>query len=381
MISHKLCRRFVPVVVLLGLLLSACGSRMIVDESNEDTGLFTSMLVDGADNPIIAYFDKKERTVKLALCDDPLCNEFEIKVIDDEGAVGQYPSLVLDEQGFPVISYYDMTKKALKIAVCQDARCDAIERKILDQTGKAGEYNSLQLTSAGCPVISYFDDENEHLKLAICGDPACADVLLTTVDDGEDVGKSTSLALTADDRAVISYYDEENAYLKLAVCNDAECSDPVLRTFVSGEADAGEYNSIALLDNGHPIIAYNEVLESGAVSSGALKLINCMDPLCEGATTTTVDESRTGEVGAHNSMVLNSDGYPVIAYWHGPGRGVRIAACRDEACNRRSIRKSGFDWGGQHISVALNSKGRIYFSIYETRPAQNRLVLYRPRFP
>lgn len=365
------------------LLLSACIGRSIVDQTTKETGLQSSIVLDANGVPMMAYFDKTERMVRLAVCANAHCKTAEIVVVDNEGATGQYPSMTLNAQGHPVISYYDMTKKSLKLSVCQDLACSDVRRVLLDDpdSEKFGEYSSLKLNAAGHPVISYYDADKRNLKLIVCHDPLCASYDNILVDGAQKVGKSTSLQLAVGDHPVISYFDEDNGYLKVAICQDALCSDPVLRTFVSGEAEAGEFNALALNAKGHPVISYQEHDSTTDPAMDSLKVVVCQDPLCQGAVSNTVDKRKGALLGTYNSMVLNSKGHPVIAYWDAELHAVKIARCRDETCTRVARSRVGFDWGLQFTAIVADENDKVYVSCAEVRPNKTRLVLIRPLFP
>jgi hypothetical protein len=355
-----------------------------VDETTTETGLHSSLLIHENGLPIIAYFDKTDRVVKLALCDDMKCGNPQVVVVDDDGAVGQFPAMVVNAEGNPIISYYDMTGKSLKLAFCQDPVCS--ERSyvsIVDPTSeKYGEYNSLQLNSQGFPVVSYFDADNENLNLAVCDDAQCASYITTVVDDSEEVGKSTSLALTDQDVPVISYFDDENEYLKAAICQDPTCTEePTIRFFASGEAESGEFNALALDDQGRPVIAYQYHNDAAEPLHGAAMILFCSDRQCSDVSNVTIDDNRGAAMGSHMSMALTSEGHPVVAYWDDAGRQVKVAICRDAMCNRTGMRRVRFDWGLQYVSLALDGEDQVFFSAHEVRPNKKRLVLYHPRFP
>lgn len=368
-------------LLVMVLLVTACGRRVVLDEESDEVGLQADLALNSEGLPRVAYFDKSNRLIKLALCVDARCSEFEIVVIDEEGAVGQYPSLVLTDQDMPVVSYYDMSKRALKVAMCQDAGCDAIERVILDETGKVGEYSSLRLNAQGAPVISYYDAENKTLKLAVCQDVACADVTLVVVDDTGKVGKYTSLALAEGDRPVISYYDEENEDLKIALCQDALCSAPTLKILAGGATEDGEYNALALDDADRPRVAYQHYDGDADPVVGAIKLAACEDAACTSVSHAEVDRKKGDRLGAYNSMVLDSDDRPIIGYWDPAGHAMRVALCRDATCDRSRTRRYVFDWGAQYASVGVNSDDKVYLSCYEVRPNKRRLLLFRPYVP
>lgn len=376
----------IKILLWVGLVVvfTACGGRTIVDETTTETGLHSSLLIDENGSPMIAYFDKTDRMVKLALCDDAVCGNPQIVVVDDDGAIGQFPSMVVNAEGNPIISYYDMTGKSLKLAFCQDPVCSTRSYvSIVDPTSeKYGEYSSLQLDSQGIPVVSYFDADNENLNLVVCEDPQCATYTTTVVDDSEEVGKSTSLALTDQDVPVISYFDDENEYLKAAICQDPTCTEaPTIRFFASGEAESGEFNALALDDQDRPIIAYQYHNDAAEAVRGAAMILFCTDRQCSDVTNVTIEDKRGSVMGSHMTMALTSDGRPVLAYWDDAGRQVKVAICKDAQCSGTRTRRVRFDWGLQYISVALDGEDHVFFSAHEVRPNKKRLVLYHPRFP
>lgn len=186
-----------------------------VDNSADDSGLFTSLQLDGSGFPVIAYYNANADSVMLAHCVDVFCaGAAATHTVDGSSFVGfDGISLELDASGFPVMSYYDLTNQRLMLAHCKDADCaNPATINVVDDSANVGQYSSLELDGS-LPVISYYDDTNGDLKVAFCSDPNCAAAVIQVVDSADNVGMDTSLVVGS---AYISYYDITNGDLKFA---------------------------------------------------------------------------------------------------------------------------------------------------------------------
>ncbi len=156
--------------------------------------------------------------------------------------------------------------------------------------------------------------------------PHCLDRLpaaLTTVDSPENVGKDTSIAIGQDGLPVISYRDVGNGHLKVAHCNDAACTSATLVT-VDSAGQVGQYTSIAIGQDGLPVISYYDA------PNRDLKVAHCNDATCASATVDTLDSP--GEVGWYTSIAIGQDGLPVISYYDIGNTGLKVAHCNDATC-------------------------------------------------
>ena len=78
----------------------------------------------------------------------------------------------------------------------------------------------------------------------------------TTVDSPGLVGLHTSIAIGNDGFPVISYHDVTNGNLKVAKCVNAACTGSSTKTTVDSTNLVGEYTSIAIGNDGFPVISY-----------------------------------------------------------------------------------------------------------------------------
>jgi hypothetical protein len=114
---------------------------------------------------------------------------------------------------------------------------------------------------------------------------------------------------------------------------------------------AGTNPSLVLDSAGNPVIAYYDVATSD------LMLARCDDPTCvNGVSIQTVDSGDS--VGQWPSLELDSNGYPVITYSaQAPSGTLRLARCNDLYCagGDEFIRNMGYE--STYTSLELDSSG------------------------
>jgi hypothetical protein len=247
----------------------------------------TSVAINTDGFPVIAYDASAGFTadsIKLITCNDLACTggDETVNTVHDPSEYVGASSLAIGLDGFPVISYFmqHIIPTTLMVAKCNDPECGGSDETIttLDGPGVVGTHSSIAIGEDGFPVISYRGPSS--LKVAKCNDDACTggDESITTVDDAGDVGEYTSIAIGLDPFPVISYFDRTNGALKVAKCNDAACSgnDETISTVDDPADSSGFQTSIAIGDDGLPVISYWQYAEDGAF----LKLVHCGDSDC-----------------------------------------------------------------------------------------------------
>ena len=122
------------------------------------------------------------------------------------------------------------------------------------------------------------------------------------------MGFHTSIAIGADGLPVISYQDQTADALEVVKCGNATCSAGNTISVVDDPANlVGLYTSIVIGTDGLPVISYHDE------TAGALMVARCGNAACSaGNTITTVDD--TDVVGAFTSIAIGTDGFPVISY-------------------------------------------------------------------
>ena len=239
------------------------------------------------------------------------------------------------------------------------------------------DYTSIAATADGRLVVSYRNSTNGDLMFTMCDLPgtgcdADTDWLTpVTVDSGGQLGRDTSIAVNANGDPVISYYDAApNDDLRFAICDLSatgcdQDTDWTKYTVDSG-GQVGQYSSIAVDANGDPVISYNDA------GSDDLKFARCdmsatsCDQDTDWTLKYTVDSS--GTAGQHNSIAVNADGDPMIAYRDGTTLAFAICdmsatgGCDQAGDWTKDIQVQGA--GGQYTSIAVDGNGDPMISDY-----------------
>jgi len=336
-------------------------------DSAGDIGFYTSIAISNDDNPIISYFDSATDDLKVVHCTSPSCSTQDTPVtLDSAGDVGFYTSIAIGSDGNPIISYYDLSNGDLKIVHCTSPSCNLFDNPwgeglILDSAGDVGFYTSIAIGNDGNPIISYYDFTNDNLKVVHCTSPSCSTQdTPVTLDSAGDVGNYTSIAIDNDGNPIISYYDLSNTDLKFVHCTSPSCSTQDTPVTLDSAGDVGEYTSIAISSDGNPIISYYDF------TNGDLKIVHCTSPSCSTQDTPVTLDS-AGDVGFYTSIAISSDGNPIISYYDFTNGDLKIVHCTSPSCSTQDtpvvLDSAGDD--GFYLSSTIGKDGNPIISYYD----------------
>jgi len=348
-------------LALAGLLLtdgSTEASTITSPDTTGNVGEYTSLALDASGNPVISYYNTSSDDLKVLHCDDPNCQGIETPTSPDTtGNVGQYTSLALDDSGNPVVSYYDVTNGDLKVLHCGNANCTAGNSVTSPDpdaaTRDVGKYTSLVLDGSGNPVVSYYDATNGDLKVLHCDDPNCQGVETPTSPDTTDwVGWDTSLVLDTSGNPVVSYrYHTADGDLKVLHCGNANCSAGNSITSPDTAGDAGWSTSLALDASGNPVVSYYVGIARD------LKVLHCNDSNCAGGDESITSPDTAGDVGYYTSLALDTSGNPVVSYYDVTNQNLKVLHCGDANCAAGNSITSPDKGGWNGTSLALDAAG------------------------
>jgi hypothetical protein len=306
------------------------GNSIFAPETFGTVGEFSSLALDASGRPVISYYNGSFAVADLHIlhCGNANCTAANsITAPDTAGQVGLFTSLVLDDAGNPVVSYWDATNSVLKVLHCDDSNCapggDSVTSP--DTTGDVGYASSLALDGAGRPVVSYYDFTNGNLKVLHCGDINCASGnSIRSPDTIGDVGAQSSLALDVSGRPVMAYYDSTNGDLKVLHCSDANCASGNTITAPDTTGDTGSDLSLVLDASGKPVVSYSDN------TAGNLKILHCGNANCTGGN--AIATADTDGVGLYTSLKLDASGDPAVSYYDSTNGDLKVLRCDDFSC-------------------------------------------------
>ena len=312
---------------------AACsgGNTLASPDTANNVGQHTSLELDASGKPVVSYFDASLLNVKVLRCGDTACTSANTITSPDasmSNSTGLYSSLALNG-GNPVVSYFQVPNDGLRVLRCNDATCGSWGATFADvgSGNIVGLYTSIALDSSGFPVVSYYDETNSDLKVIHCGDATCSSGnTITSPDIGNTVGQYTSLVLDADGHPVVSYYYQTGGDLKVLHCGDATCSSGNTVRSPDTAGDVGKYSSLRLDASGNPVVSHYDA------SGGNLRVLRCGDTTCTNGNVTMTPDS-AGNVGQHTSLALDGNGYPVVSYYDATNGMLKLLHCGDSFCS------------------------------------------------
>ncbi len=325
-----------------------------------DVGSFTSIAIGADGNPLIAYYDTTNTSLKVAHCDNAACTQATSTTLDSDGLVGQSPSIAIGADGYALVAYYDTTNTNLKMVHCTNTACTTFGTPVtLDATGAVGENPAIAIGADGLGLIAYTaGTPSWDLKVAHCNQTACTTATTGTADATQEVGLYPAIAIGADGFGLISHYDNTNGALRVVHCTNADCTSTWDRTVVDTTGTVGLASSVAIGADGYALIAYN------VLSSASLKAAHCTNTAC--TTSSAPVTLATGSVGLSGiSIVIGRDGHGLIAYPDENSGDLKAAHCTNTACSAATLAmldSPGNVGGDPSLAIGVDGRAIIAYS-------------------
>ncbi len=416
----------------------------IVTSAN-DTGRYVTIRLDGSSYPMISFEDWTNRDQMYLHCNDTACAGGDDTPVTIDSGTADYSEMEINSSGFPIF-VYDAAPYP-RIAACADANCSSNTKTYLGlynvynfsfakfefdssgniaavgySRGQDGQYDVNLYTTkpklkqaydadfdfgTGSFSVSawfkakrtgktqnnillsrYDTDQGFKLWLDYGGQPcfgidddsswgpddrACPTLpnYISNVDNSNTTSAlNLSPQLDSSGYPVIAINDGSTQLdLELIHCTDANCSGTKNFASIDSAGDVGRTPSMVLDSSGYPVIAYHDN------TNNDLKLVHCGDANCSaGNTINTVDS--TGDVGDWPSLKLDSSGYPVIAYDDNGSGDLKLVHCNDANCSggdESIVTVESTNDVGNNPSLQLDSSG--YPVIAHTDVTNNDLRL------
>ena len=315
-----------------------------------------SSLAIGSDGlPVISYFDDTNDDLAVMKCGNAACTSGNtVTKISDPGgdSWGAETNIAIGNDGYPVIAHWNSTDTDLAITKCSNASCSSNTTTKFAEADATGRAPAVVIGTGGLPVVVYRNTTDTDLMISECTTESCT-ALNTIQDSSGNYGSYADIVLGSDGFPIISHRDSGNSDLAITKCSTANCSSRSTATvaFTSGGFDT----SIAIGTDNFPIVTSMD-----NSSSEVLNIVKCGNTACSsGNTTTTIDPA--DNVGRWSSVVIGSDGLPVISYINFTGNNLVVTKCGVASCasgnTTTTFTGAGFNVGIEYTSIAVPADG------------------------
>lgn len=322
----------------------------IIDNSNDDTGLYSAITTGDGGSIHIAYYDRTNSQIKYVSSIDG----FQPQIAGTNAGIRS--DITVDSNGDAHITYYDNSTGQLYYSTNKSgAWSGGIS---IDKDSVVKDFISIHIASTGSVNISYYDSKNGDLRYATCmtqcEDPA--NWSSTVIDETGDTGWFNLISEDPVNGEIhISYFNFSDKSIKHAMCNSAcNSKDNWKVEDIVSSGDAGIYNSMVIDSNGDIHTSY--------IAGGFLKYaVNRTGKWFS----TVVD--REGGRGKATSIAVDPVDLSIhIAYYDAIEKGIKYATCSTN-CEvfenwQHIIVKKGSGGGMLHPSIKIDMNEAIHIS-------------------
>ena len=236
--------------------------------------------------------------------------------------------------------------------------CTDLFTAVEDVTNVVGLHTSIAIGSDGLPIIAHQDGTAEDLRVTHCGSTACsaANVSTTAYASPNLVGRWASLAIGSDGLPVIAHQDATAQTVVVTHCGNVTCTAGNTTNIADYGYFGGEHTSMVIGTDGLPIIAHHDTGLDG------LRITRCGDVACVSNQSSTID-APAGGAGAYAAIAIGLDGLPVVSHRTNSSQALRITHCGNAGCTAGNVSTTvPGAFGGTLSSIAVPADGRPVIS-------------------
>jgi hypothetical protein len=350
-----------------------------------DVGHYASVALGSDGLPVISHYDDGNDDLMVTHCDDAQCQTRTTTVVADgfegshnagagSGDAGAQCQIAISGDGNPIIAYQE-DGIMLRTAHCNEPACTTPPFVLeIDHPGgsNTGLENSITVLPDGRPLIAWgrFSTATPGLYASDCDTFSCNGSDARRLYPGT-ANRATAITIGGDGLGLIAFRDSGPDDLLVAHCDDVGCDSAAVQLLDNGTV--GEGNAIATGTDGFGIISYRDFV------SNELKVVHCTNAACstfDGPY--TLDSS--GTVGAYTSIAIGDDGMPLIAYFDQTNEDLKLAHCNDAACSSGAFIRTLDSAGavGFALDIATASGGRFYVAYRDATNSDLKLAVCAP---
>jgi len=293
----------------------------------------------------------------------------------NDGLFHRSMSMAIATDGLPIIAVEDYWNY-LNIFKCSNLACTSgeITSTIYYGSDYNGKAASLAIGTDGLPIISHGNYSNNNLLVTKCHDSDCSSYSNSEISyGGDNIGNATSIAIAPDGLPVISYINFTDGDLMITKCGNNACSSGNTTTQISDADNIYLWGgtSIVIGTDGLPIISYME--DTG---TDTLKVTKCGNAACSSGNTTTQITGGTDNIGNYNSIAIGADGLPIISYQNTTDGDLMVTKCGNAACSsgNTTTQITNADSVGSYTSITIAPDGLPIISYRDTTGTDTLMI-------
>lgn len=181
----------------------------------------------------------------------------------------------------------------------------------------------------GMPIVVYWDEADGDVTVVHCTSRSCS-----STDSAVDIDTTSSnrsdvaIMIGSDGLPFIVYFDADDFDTTAVHCSSKTCATSTLTDIDNNSSGFSGGYSVIVGTDGFPIISYFD-----GDGGNNVMLNHCTNASCTSSSTAVEVDSDVGSSIVTTSMVMNIGGMPMIAYGDATDQDVTIVLCTTSTCS------------------------------------------------